>query len=328
MQALRLISPALDASQVRVGDVPVPIAGEGEVLIEVAFAGLNFSDVMARRGDPGYAASYPFIPGLEIAGIVREVADGAQLAPGDRVAAFVPGGGLAELAVASAALTVRVPPEVPLDLAATAPLMLSTAILLLEDVGRIRPGESLLMHSAGGGLGSSVSQVAAFLHAGVKVGTVGREDKIAAARNAGWDHVVVRDGNWPLKVQQLLPDGVELVLDPTGTDNLDHDARLVAAGGRMVLFGNPGGGDLSPLPGLRTLMAGNIGILGFSIRRLSADKPTRVAAALARALDLLASGAIRPEVTVIDGLVNVAAVHNLLASGRGVGKYVAAVTPE
>jgi NADPH2:quinone reductase len=113
MRALVFDRPAPDASATRVTELPVPEPGPGRIAVDVACAGVNFIDVMARRGDPGYAPEWPFVPGLEIAGSVRALGPGVERpAPGSRVAAFVGRGGLAEVALAPAALvsTSRAPP--------------------------------------------------------------------------------------------------------------------------------------------------------------------------------------------------------------------------
>src|SRR3954451_15083946 len=105
MRALGFDRPAPDASATRVAELPVPEPGPGEVAVDVACAGVNFIDVMARRGDPGYAPNWPFVPGLEIAGTVRALGRGVDdPKPGGRVAAFVGRGGLAEVALAPASL--------------------------------------------------------------------------------------------------------------------------------------------------------------------------------------------------------------------------------
>src|ERR1700733_6366843 len=132
MRALRMTAPAADSSATQVAEVDEPRPGPGEVAIEVAFAGVNFLDVMARRGDPGYASGWPYVAGLEVAGTVLAVGDGvAGRRVGERVAAFTAGGGFAEVAVVPAALSVEVPPEVGLEVAAAAPIVTSTAVLLL-----------------------------------------------------------------------------------------------------------------------------------------------------------------------------------------------------
>jgi NADPH2:quinone reductase len=136
MKAVLMTAPAVDGSTTSVADVDEPRPGPGQVAIDVAYAGVNFIDVMARRGDPGYASAWPYVPGLEVAGTIRSVGAGVHdLHPGARVAAFTPGGGLAEVSVAAADVTVEVPPDVPLGTAAAAPLAASTALLLLT-----RPG--------------------------------------------------------------------------------------------------------------------------------------------------------------------------------------------
>jgi len=326
MQALRMTAPAADSTATEIVEVDEPRPGPGELAIDVAFAGVNFIDVMARRGDPGYASGWPYVAGLEVAGTVRAVGDGVEdHHVGDRVAAFTGGGGFAEVAVAPGALTVQVPTGVGLEVAAAAPLVLSTAVLLLEDVARIRPGESVLMHSAGGGLGSAVPQVAAVVSSGARVGMVGAAGKVPAAVAAGWDHVLANNASSASAVRELVPGGIDVILDPTGTHNLDLDLTIAAAGARVVLFGNPAGGVPAPLPPMGRLIGGNVGILGFSISRLRGTRPATVAAALRRSLSLLDAGDVRLDVTVANDLRAVPDIHDLLAARRGSGKHVARI---
>jgi NADPH:quinone reductase len=326
MKAVIMTAPAVDGSTTSVADIDEPQPGPGQVAIDVAYAGVNFIDVMARRGDPGYASAWPYVPGLEVAGTIRSVGGGVHdLHPGQRVAAFTPGGGMAEVAIAAADVTVEVPPGVPLGAAASAPLVVSTALLLLADRARIRPGESVLMHSASGGIGSVVSQVAAALGGGRRIGTLGRPDKIAAGLAAGWDEVFAREAGLAEAVRKVAPDGVDVILDPVGTALLDLDLSIAAPGGRVVLFGNAAGGAQAPLPPAGRLIGGNVGVLGFSMSRLSATAPKAVASALAKGLEMIAAAQIRPEVTIVEPLESVAAIHDLLAAGRGSGKYVTKV---
>jgi NADPH2:quinone reductase len=239
------------------------------------------------------------------------------------VAAFTAGGGLAEVAIAPAALTAEVPPAVSLELAAAAPLMLSTAVLLLESVARLRAGESVLMHSAGGGVGSAVPQVAAALGGGIRVGTVSTPAKVPGALAAGWDHVVPNDASAASAIRGFAPGGIDVILDPAGTQNLDLDLALAAPGARVVLFGNPSGGAPAALPPLGRLIGGNVGILGFSISSLSRTRPATVGGALRRSLSLLTDEKVSLDVTAVHGLAAVPQVHDLIAVRRGSGKYVA-----
>ena len=326
MKAVIMTAPAVDGSTTSVADIDQPQPGPGQVAIDVAYAGVNFIDIMARRGDPGYASAWPYVPGLEVAGTIRSVGGGVHdLHVGERVAAFTPGGGMAEVAIAAADVTVKVPPDVPLGTAASAPLVVSTALLLLTDRARLRPGESVLMHSASGGIGSVVSQVAAALGSGRRIGTVGRPDKIPAGLAAGWDEVFAREEGLAEAVRKVAPEGVDVILDPIGTALLDLDLSIASAGGRVILFGNAAGGAQAPLPPAGRLIGGNLGVLGFSMSRLRATAPTAVAGALATGLEMIAAAQIRPELTIVEPLESVAAIHDLLAAGLGSGKYVAKV---
>jgi NADPH2:quinone reductase len=327
MHALVMTEPSTGPEHTEVRTVPEPRAGAGQVTVDVAYAGVNFLDVMARRGDPGYAPSWPYAPGLEISGTVRELGSGVTgLREGQRVAAFTTGGGLADIALADAALTVALPEGVPLPVAAAAPLMLSTALLLLTDVARLQPGDSVLMHSASGGVGSAVAQLVSVLGGGLRIGTVGRPDKVADARRAGWDVALVRDDDVAGSVRAAAPDGVDVILDPSGTGLLDLDLDIAAVRARVVLFGNASGGRPAPLPPLGRLIGGNVTLAGFSISRLTATSPQRAADALRRVLELVAEGAVDVSVTEIGSLGDVAVVHQLLAEGRGSGKYVVALS--
>jgi NADPH2:quinone reductase len=326
MQALRMTAPSTDATTTEVAHIAEPTPGPGEVSVAVTYAGINFIDVMARRGDPGYASGWPYLPGLEIAGTVRAVGPGvADHRIGDRVAAFTAGGGFAEVAVVPATLAAEVPATVPLQVAAAAPLVLSTAVLLLDEVVRLRAGESVLMHSASGGLGSAVAQVAAALRAGPTIGTVGSAAKAPAALAAGWQHIVVDGADAAAEMAALVPSGIDVVLDPSGTQHLDVNLDVAAPGARIVLFGNPTGETPAPLPPMGRLIGSNLAVAGFSISGLRRRRPDVVAAALRRALAMLAAGDVRLDVTVVDGLRAIADVHDLLAARRGTGKYIAQI---
>ena len=267
MKAVIMTAPAMDGSTTSVADIDEPRPGPGQVAIDVAYAGVNFIDVMARRGDPGYASGWPYVPGLEVAGTIRSVGSGVHdLHAGERVAAFTPGGGMAEVAIAAADVTVEVPPDVPLGTAASAPLVVSTALLLLTERARIRPGESVLMHSASGGIGSVVSQVAAALGNG-RIGTVGRPDKIPAGLGAGWDDVFARGG----RPRRGCPTGCSRGRGrnpgprwhgPAGSRPVDRGTRRAGRPVRQRRWRRPGA-----TPATGRLIGGNVGLLGFSMSR-------------------------------------------------------------
>ena len=327
MKAVSFAEPGATSELTSVSEIDTPVPAAGQTLVDVEFAGINYIDVMARRGDPGYASAWPYVPGLEVVGTVA--ATGSADSPhrvGQRVAALTPGGGLAQRALAEDALVVPLPEGVDGAVGAAAPLMLCTALLLLQDASRFAPGDTVLMHSVGGGVGSAVAQVAGALGGGRLVGTVSSPAKAAAARAAGWEHVLVRDALLSERLDQVVPDGADVVLDPLGTMILEVDLEHAAAGARIVLFGNPGADTLADLPPVRRLIGGNLSVGGFSITRLAQAAPHRVARALREALTLLAEDRLEVPVTIVDGLDRVGEVHDLLARGGSTGKHVIRVT--
>jgi len=327
VQALTMIKPSQGTDQTEVRKVDEPQPGPGEVTIDVAYAGINFMDVMARRGDAGYATGWPYVPGLEVSGTVREVGPGfTTLEAGQRVVAYTPGGGLAEVVRTRAEYVVPLPDQVALPVGAAAPLMLTTALLLLTDAARFRPGDSVLVHGASGGIGNAVAQLVPALGGGLRIGTVGRPDSVNAALGNGYDVAMAWTEDVPAAVRAATNGvGADIVLDPQGTVLLDTDLAVTAPGGRIVLFGNAGGGQPAQLPSFGRLLSGNLAIAGFSITGLWANAPHRASAGLRRVLDLLADGRLDITVTEVGSLADAPAAQQLLAEGRGHGKYVARI---
>ena len=324
MRTLMMTGPSQGPDRTKIREIQKPRPGPGEVTIDVTYAGINFLDVMARRGDAGYVAAWPYTPGLEVSGAVREIGpDVTGLAAGQTVAAFTAGGGLADVVLVRAEFVVPVPGQVPSPAAAAAPLTLTTALLLLQDAASFRPGQTVLMHSASGGMGNAVAQLVALLGGGLRIGTVGRPGKVASALSAGYDVAVARGEDLAEAIQAATGGaGADIVLDPLGTVMLETDLAVTAPGGRTVLFGNAGGGQQAPLPPAGRLIGGNLAIGGFSISRLWATAPHRASAGLRRVLDLITEGRLDIAITEVGSLADVPAVHQLLAEGRGDGKYV------
>jgi len=323
MRALVFDGPAPDARTSRVTELAIPEPGPGEVTVDVQYAGVNFKDVMARRGDPGYVASWPFVPGLEVAGTLRALGAGVHgLRVGDRVAAFTDAGGLAEVALARVELAVRVPAGLELVRAAAAPGALTTALLLTE-MGGGRLGETVLVHGAAGGVGQAAARLARLAGARLVLGTVGSVDRVAPAEGAGYDAVLVRGPELASTIRESAGGrGVDLVLDPQGTSLLELDLEVADPGAHVVLFGNATGAPLAPLPPVSQLFAANVSIGGFSLAALAATAPARVARALHRVLDHLAAGDLDFELTELDGLTAAPEAQTALAEGRGRGKQI------
>src|SRR4051794_12901414 len=213
MRALQ-ISELTGPSGLRLTDLPEPEAshmltpGEG-VLVDVHAAGVAFPDLLQSRGEYQVKPPLPFVPGSEVAGVVRSAPEGAAVAPGDRVAAFCMLGGFAEVAVAPEVLTF--PLAGGLDFAQGASLVLNyhTAYFALKLRGRLAEGETVLVHGAAGGVGTAALQVAKGLGART-IAVVSSDEKAAVARDAGADEVVRSDADWKDQAKELSGGGVDV----------------------------------------------------------------------------------------------------------------------
>lgn len=328
MRALTFHGPAPDSSQTGVMVTAVPEPGPEEILIRVTHAGVNFKDVMMRRGDSGYVPGWPVIPGLEVAGVIEGLGSEVDtFAIGMRVAALTNSGGLAEYVVAGQALTACIPDRVSSKVAAVVPGVWATAWLLLHEAARVREGDIILVHSASGAVGTAIATLAHAIPKIVLIGVVGAPNRVAAAERAGYQHPLVRDEHLADAVHtRLRGAGVNVVLDPQGTEWLDTDLRMLAPTGRIVLFGNATGAALDPITTGR-LYAGNAAVGGFSIAALSTTAPARVNDAIGAVLHEIAEGRVNPDVSVSVGLDQAAALQQQLATSAAHTKHVINVNP-
>jgi NADPH2:quinone reductase len=279
-----------DASVLEWREVPDPVPGLGQVTIRVGRTGVNFADVMRRRG--GYRGGPPpFTPGLDCAGTVLAVGAGVtELRPGQRVAAFPDDGGYAEIALARPVLTYPVPDGVSDD-AAAALTVLVTAYNLLTQAGRLQRGESVLVHSAAGGVGSTLLQMARALGAGRIVGTAGAR-KLAIVREAGAD--VALDADAEDLAERVLAEtggrGADLVLDAVGGALFARSLPALAPFGRYAIYGQASGapGELKT----DSLHQGNRALVGYSTGGYRAARPEALRPGVEGAFALVASGAV------------------------------------
>jgi NADPH:quinone reductase len=305
-------------------EVPTPEPGEGEVSIHVAYAGVNYAEVMARRGDYR-PADLPFVPGLEVSGRVAAVGPGVEgFELGQTVAAMTGIGGYAEVAVAKVPMVVAVPDNFDLQAAAGFPTIAPTAYALLADVARLREGETVLVHAAAGGIGSVAGQIARYLGAGRVMGTVGSADKIQHAQRFGYDFVVERGGFADVLRPKTGGRGVDIVLDSIGGAVLRESLAVLAPLGRLVVFGNT---SRSPAVHAESsaLYFGNASLMGYSIGMLSESAPHVVARQMRDAMALVAGGPVRIFVTGVFPLREAREAHRRLEAGRTTGKLLLSV---
>lgn len=261
------------------------------VLIDVRAAGVSFPEVLQTRGQYQVKPPLPFVPGSEVAGVVRSAPEGASVRPGDRVAGFCMLGGFAQVAVAPEFFTFAIPDD--WDFAQGAALILNyhTAYFALVLRGRLAEGESVLVHGAAGGVGTAALQVAKGLGART-LAVVSSDEKERVARGAGADEVVRSDGPWKDQVLELSGGGVDIVIDPVGGERFTDSLRSLREGGRVVVVGFTEGSIPEVRVNRLLLRNTEVAGAGWGAYVLSRPQVTReIAAALQPLID---AGHVRP----------------------------------
>jgi NADPH2:quinone reductase len=320
VRAIEIIKPG-GPDLVRFAERDEPTPGPGQVTIRVEYAGLNFVDVLARRGVPGYFTGWPFVPGMEVGGHIDGVGEGVDgFAAGDRVAAFtVEGGGLADVAVARASLTVPIPTGLDLAVATTIPLTWATAVGLVR-VSHAGAGDTVLVTAASGGVGSAVGQLLARQCVGRVIGGV-RSSAQGAALVAAYTPVTHGEGFLARALAAAGVPGFDVVLDSVGGSVLASVLGGLAVGGRVVSYGAAAGEpDLTPppIPDLRTR---NLTITGFSILNRARKDPPKALSLIQGVLSLTDDGLHLPAPAVVDWAGAIDA-HLAQSEGRSHGKTV------
>ncbi|MEU1184016.1 zinc-binding dehydrogenase [Streptomyces sp. NPDC005820] len=301
--------------------VDTPEPGPGQVTVDVAYAGVNFADLKARA--EGYRVqSLPFRPGLEVSGRIRATGAGVEgLHPGQAVAALVDSGAYAEVVVAGTATVFPLPQGLDLRTAATLPIVVPTAHALLHEVGRLRAGESVLVHGAAGGIGTVAGQLARAAGAGAVYGVVSSTGKADHALKHGYDEVFTSD-TFPDDVRRATDGrGVDLVLDPVGGDTLRRGLDSLAVFGRLVSFGNAGG-EAPWQVGQPELYAQGRSVGGFSILALAQTAPEALRALAERAFRTVADGTVTLPITAEFPLAEAVEAHRLMGGRGSTGKLL------
>jgi NADPH2:quinone reductase len=314
-QVLRLDGPA----GMEVGEVDEPVAREGQVLIDVEAAGVTFPDLLMTRGEYQMKPNPPFVPGSQVAGTVRSAPDGSGLAPGDRVAALCGLGGLAEVATAGPDATFPLPDGVSFAAGAVLPVNYLTAEFAFERRGHLRPGETVLVHGAAGGVGTASIQVAKAMGARV-IAVVSTEAKGEVARRLGADEVVMADGFKDAARELTGGTGVDIVLDPVGGDRFTDSLRSLATLGRLLVVGFAGGEI--PTVKVNRLLLANTTVVGVAWGEYAFSHPGYLQEQWARLLPHLASGAVDPLIGGTYDLASAADAIAELAARRATGTLV------
>ncbi|MBZ4396514.1 NADPH:quinone oxidoreductase family protein [Myxococcus sp. AS-1-15] len=308
----------------RLDEVPTPTPGKDEVRTRVHVSGLNFTDLGQREGRIPGTPPLPFIPGLEVAGVVDAVGpDVRGLEPGTRVVALLPSqGGFAEQAVVPVSAVLPLPEGVSFEQAVCLPAQAPTALLGLREGAKLREGESVYIPSAAGGVGSLLVQLAKRLGAAKVIGGTSSEDKRALVLRLGADAVVdtSRD-DWPMHVREATSgQGADIVFVAGGGAIPASSLRALAFRGRLVLFGAESMFDTAwSREQMMGVLAQNQSVVGFATFTLPFEQRQ---AALREALGLVERRLLQPVFEQGFPLEAVAQAHQAMAARKTTGKVL------
>jgi NADPH2:quinone reductase len=326
-----------DSDVLEVADRERPDPGPGEVRIAVEAAGVNFADVMQRRGHYHGGPEPTYVPGMEAAGTIDAVGEGVEREVGERVVATTGRGGYADYAVADADSLFAVPESLSFEEAAGFPVQFLTAHSALHEWGGLEEGERVLVHAAAGGVGTAAVQLASA--AGAEVfGTASTDEKLELAERLGCDHPINYEETDFREVVEEKTDGeseeprssnasgegsdpragVDLVLDGVGGDTFSRSLDALSHFGRVVAYG-AASGEPGRVETTRLLFE-NVSVVGFHLGQALARDPQRVLTAVPELQEMLAGGDLEVVVGATFPLEDADEAHAAIENRETVGK--------
>ncbi len=322
MRAIEISTPGAP-DVLKVVERPAPKPGPGDVLIEVAAAGVNRPDVFQRKGGYPPPAGASDIPGLEVAGVVVAQGEGVvSPAMGDTVCALVTGGGYADFCVAPAVQCLPVPRGLTMVQAASLPETFFTVWSNVFDRGRLAAGESLLVQGGTSGIGVAAIQLARAFGATVYA-TAGSAEKCKACEGLGAARAINYKGeNFADVIREVTGGrGVDVILDMVGGDYVPREIGILAEEGRLVLISTIGGGKSEV--NLRDIMSRRAIVTGSMLRARLPEFKGAVARSLREKVwPLLEAGTVRPVIHATFPFGEAAAAHQLMESSAHIGKII------
>ncbi len=304
-----------------VTDAETPEPGPGEVRIAVEAAGVNFADIMQRRGHYVGGPEPTYVPGMEAAGTIDAVGEGVERDEGERVVAMTGQNAYAEYVVADAQSVFEVPEEMSFDEAAGFPVQFMTAHAVLHEWGELEEGERVLVHAAAGGVGTAAVQLASA--AGAEVfGTASTDEKLALAERLGCDHPINYEKNDFREVVEEATDGegVDLVLDGVGGETFARSLDALSHFGRVVAYG-AASGEPGRVETTRLLFE-NKSVEGFHLGNALQRDPQRILQSVPELQQLLAAGELEIVVGERFPLEDAVEAHEAIENRETTGKVV------
>ncbi|MFC4713257.1 quinone oxidoreductase family protein [Planococcus dechangensis] len=306
-------------------EVPKPEPKENEVLIKVEAISVNFADVKARLGQyHGVLANEPFTPGLDCAGVIEQVGSAVvDFSVGERVSAFPSSGSYAEYVVASDRLVYKIPEKIKFEEAAAILTVGITAFNVLHKIARIQPGESVLIHAAAGGIGTTAIQLAKLAGVQEIYGTVGSEEKMELVTQLGARAINYREENFAEVLTGWTGGaGVDVILDTIAGENFEQSLKVLAPFGRIVSFGHANEGSVPGNVKTDELHSSCRAVLGYSTGTYRKHRPEFLKEAHEAISKLLEQQQLNISITGRYPLQQAAQAHALMESRKSTGKLV------
>lgn len=305
-----------------IAEVPDLHAGPGQVVVNVGAAGVNFPDTLIIQNLYQFKPDLPFSPGGEVAGTVGEIGPGVDhVAVGDRVIAFPGWGGFAEQVVVEARTVIPIPTTMPTGVAAAFVMTYGTSYHALKDRADPRPGETLLVLGAAGGVGLAAVELGKVMGLRV-IAAASTDEKLAVCQDHGADEVInYSKEDLKVRAKELTDgDGVDIVYDPVGGDYTEAALRATAWGGRLLVIGFAAG-PIPKIPLNLTLLKG-CDIRGVFWGSFAAREPKRNAQNLMELVAMFNDGTIRPHISARYPLDETGAALRAVMDRKATGKIV------
>ena len=310
--------------------LPVPAPAAGELLIRVAYAGVNRADILQIEGNYAPPEGASPLPGLEVSGWVAALGDGVKgFALGQQVCALLSGGGYAEYAVAPAAQTLTLPTGMDLKEAATLPEAAATSVMALANEGALKADERVLIHGASSGVGLMMAQIAK--HWGAEVlGVVGSDEKVKLLNDLNIRAINHRAAPFAEQVMAATHgEGVDVIIDTLGGPMLETHLRLLRKNGRLVSLAMLEGSAIPAGCKMTRLLMNHLTWRGATLRsRSHAEKATIMETVRANVWPALANGSIRPRIDSCFALADAKKALLRMQERLHMGKILLEVAPE
>lgn len=309
------------ADVLNVAEEDRPEPREGEVLIEIRAAGVNFADIMQRRGDYHGGPEPPYTPGMEVAGVISAVGENVDREVDERVASLTSDGGYAEYTSVGSRGLLEIPGDLSFEEAAGFPVQWLTAHNCLYEWGGLNTDETVLIHAAAGGVGSAAVQLARENGATV-IGTASTPEKLSMIDRIGADHgIQYTEEDFVDRIEEITEgEGVDLVLDGVGGGTTDASLDALSSFGRMVSYGAASGEP--GRPNTADLLFGNKRVIGYHLGRAIGAVPEKVMGAIPRLTELLGSGTLEVQLGRSFDLAEAAEAHQFIEERKSTGKVV------